>query len=455
MSNPTDINRILTALRLGGVCSARDLAASLGKSQPTISRLLSTAGSKVARWGVARHTRYAATREVRGLGTHWKLYEIDARGMAHTFGELTALHGDACLVKTSATPDWFRDEFATGYFPGIPWFLDDMRPQGFLGRQFAHQIADDLGLPSDIHTWNADAILTALLLRGADTSGHFVLGSHALHKALQPEKAVTGLAERSTAYAKLADTAMANQFFGSSVAGEQPKFTTCVAERSGTVRHVLVKFSGKTAGNSVAQRWADLLVAEHTAAQVLSDNGHVSARTELIEADGRLCLETTRFDRVGPLGRHGIVTLAAWSDAHDGVRDNWAAAAERMRERAWISTDVAQEIGFRWWFGRLIGNTDMHFGNLTFYLDTQLPLRLAPSYDMLPMCYAPGANGTLCTQALIPPTPLPDERGTWIAASQLAQSYWARLAKTDLLTSPFRHAATENAKRLAVAHKIP
>src|SRR6185437_4081907 len=32
----------------------------------------------------------------------------------------------------------------------------------------------------------------------------------------------------------------------------------------------------------------------------------------------RPCLESTRFDRIGTHDRRGLVTLAAWSDAHDG-----------------------------------------------------------------------------------------------------------------------------------------
>ncbi|MEO7067525.1 MAG: HipA domain-containing protein, partial [Rhodanobacter sp.] len=124
----------------------------------------------------------------------------------------------------------------------------------------------------------------------------------------------------------------------------------------------------------VAQRWADLLAAEHVATQVLTAHGHASAYTELIASNERLCLESTRFDRIGHYGRRGTIMLAAWSDAHDGLRDNWAAAAKRMQANQWISADTLQQIRLRWWFGRLIGNTDMHFGNLAFYLDDRLPL---------------------------------------------------------------------------------
>lgn len=448
MPRSPDVNALLTALRARGDASARELAAALGKSQPTVSRLLKAAGASVARWGSARHTRYGAARDVHGLGSHWPVYRIDTQGNAGLFGDLTALHGDACLFRADTKPDWLRGEFADGHFPGIPWFLGDMRPQGFLGRQFAHRMAADLGLPEDLHLWGADAILTALLLRGADVPGNLVLGDRALRQAQQPETSVATPAGRAAAYAKLADAAMAGEIFGSSAAGEQPKFTTCIEDGDGRLRHVLIKFTERTPGNPVAQRWADLLVAEHAAAQVLIAHGHASVETKLIPADGRLCLETTRFDRVGRTGRVGTVTLAAWSDAHDGRRDNWAAAAQRMQDRHWISAETARQVQLRWWFGQLIGNTDMHFGNLTFYLGDALPLRLAPSYDMLPMRYAPGVAGGFATPVLQPQRPLPGAQATWLSAAAAATTFWRRVADTSALSADFRRVAAENAAAL-------
>ena len=452
MPNQADIDQLLATLRVHGTASARDLATALGKSQPSISRLLAATAEHVAQWGHARRTRYAATRDVHGLGSDWPIYRIDAQGRAHAFAQLITLHQDACLVKTSTSPDWIRGEFIDGCFPGLPWFLDDMRPQGFLGRQFAHGVGKDLGLSDDLHIWGANAVLTALLLRGADTPGNFVVGDQSLRNALQSPPPTITVAERSIVYAQLADAAMAGEVLGSSAAGEQPKFTTRVTESNGDWRHVIVKFSERTTNNPVAQRWADLLVAEHVATQVLAAHGHASAHTELIVSNERLCLEATRFDRTGHYGRRGTITLAAWSDAHDGLRDNWAAAATRMQANQWISADTVEQIRLRWWFGRLIGNTDMHFGNLAFYLDDHLPLQLAPCYDMLPMRYAPGSSGAMHTQPLAPPPmPLPTERDAWVSAAAIALTYWQTLADTDQLQADFRRIAAENGKILAQA----
>jgi serine/threonine protein kinase HipA of HipAB toxin-antitoxin module len=42
-------------------------------------------------------------------------------------------------------------------------------------------------------------------------------------------------------------------------------------------------------------------------------------------------------------------------------------------------------------FGQYIGNTGMHFGNLSFFVDDVIApkIRLAPVYDMLPMMWRP------------------------------------------------------------------
>lgn len=132
-------------------------------------------------------------------------------------------------------------------------------------------------------------------------------------------------------------------------------------------RRVIVKFGKRVDGNPMSRRWADLLICESLASQLLGEAGHASADDELVWSDDQLFLESTRFDRHGLHGRRGVVSLAACSDAHDGVPDSWPAAAQRMSEQGWISADAVAQVISRWWFGRLIGNTDMHFGNLSFF----------------------------------------------------------------------------------------
>ena len=440
--------RLLDALRLRHVASASELGQALGLSQPSVSRALATAGERVVRIGQARRTRYAATRQVRGLGDRWPLYRIDADGRPQAFGQLIALHGDGSVVETAQPTDWLRDEFGEGLFPGLPWFLDDMRPQGFLGRLFAQRCAPELGLDPNVLRWNEDAVLTALLLRGQDGPGNFVLGQQALDHALGAIPTTIHSRARAERYAALAQATLAGESVGSSAAGEQPKFTACVDGVDGTPRHVIVKFSDRIQGNPTSRRWADLLICEHLANQVLGEAGHASAQSELVWTDDQLFLESTRSDRSGLHGRRGFVSLAAWSDAHDGTRDSWAQAAARMHDVGWINTVSVDEITQRWWFGRMIGNTDMHFGNLGFFLDDSLPLALCPSYDMLPMLYRPAANGSIVARDYQPPTPVPATLSHWHKASTCADAFWRRASDHAKISADFRHLANDNLVKL-------
>jgi hypothetical protein len=444
----TSPDHLVDVLRARRLASARELGLALGASQPTISRWLAAAGSQVVRIGQARRSRYAATRNVRGLGDRWPLYRIHANGRPQAFGQLIALHGDGCLIRPEQPADWLRDEFREGVFPGLPWFLDDMRPQGFLGRLFGQRCAHELGLNADILRWNEDAVLAALLLRGDDGPGNFVLGEQALERALRAVPEPLACSQRAEHYAALAQATLAGERAGSSAAGEQPKFTACVGDAGDSVRHVIVKFSEPVEGNPIARRWADLLICEQLAGQLLAEHGDAAAQGELVWSQGRLCLESTRFDRVGAHGRRGFVSLAAWSDAHDGVRDGWPSAAERMQRGGWLQRDALERVQRRWWFGQMIGNTDMHFGNLGFFLDDALPLQLAPTYDMLPMLYRPAANGSLVPRDYQPPPPTPAALPHWQNAATWADDFWQRVAQHPQLSADFRAIANDNRIRL-------
>ncbi len=384
------------------------------------------------------------TRQVQGLGDRWPLYRINGAGQPEDAGRLVALHGGGSLLETVQLPDWLRGEFGDGLFPGLPWFLDDMRPQGFLGRMFARSHAFELGLGDDILRWNDDEVLAALLLRGNDGPGQFILGDRALERALSAAHAPVPAQAPVDRYASLADAALTGSDVGSSAAGEQPKFTTCVETDDGGLRHVIVKFSEPVSDSPVARRWADLLVCEHLAGELLTEQGLASAHSELIWSRDRLCLESTRFDRIGPHGRRGIVSLAAWSDAHDGVRDSWPAAAARMHRDHWLMGEAVAHIEQLWWFGQLIGNTDMHFGNLSFFLDQALPLSPCPSYDMLPMFYRPGASGNLPMQSHQPKPPAPANLSYWQRAAAWATVFWQRVAEHPDVSADFHTLADGN-----------
>jgi hypothetical protein len=90
-------------------------------------------------------------------------------------------------------------------------------------------------------------------------------------------------------------------------------------------------------------------------------------------------------------------------------------------------------------FGELIGNTDRHFGNLSFFVGEAgaLSLRLAPVYDMLPMVFAPeGAN--VVERPFAPRPPNADNLDVWHDAARHALAYWNRVTNLDELSGEFQ-----------------
>jgi HipA-like C-terminal domain len=111
-----------------------------------------------------------------------------------------------------------------------------------------------------------------------------------------------------------------------------------------------------------------------------------------------------------------------------------------------LSADDVQRIRHLWWFGRLIANSDMHTGNLSF--KPQGTLTLAPAYDMLPMLYAPLPGGEVPARSFEPPMPLPAERAGWTAACAVAIEFWTRASRDTRLSDGFRGLCSANAQQL-------
>jgi hypothetical protein len=406
--------------------------------------MVRAAGERVARIGAARATRYAARRPIAGVGSQWPLYRIGADGRASHLGNLAALaRGEFTLTDPGSAPAWLDTPTV---YPDLPWFLYDARPSGFLGRAFAHQIADALTLPRDLTRWTADHTIQAWVHHGGDLVGNLVVGDAMLQRILDAggsDAGETPVDDRANRYAALAERTMSGEAPGSSPGGEQPKFAARVRMPDGAIRGVLVKFSEATA-SPAKRRWCDLLVCEHLALDVLRAAGVPAATSELVVAGERLCLEVTRFDRVGARGRRGVVSLMALDLQFGGALDDWPRAAVRLAGAAWIAADTIEHVRALWWFGKLIANTDMHFENLSFFLDDARPLVPAPAYDMLPMLYRPAANGEVVPRVFAPAAPLPADQAAFAAAAPWALAFWDRVAADPRISLPFRRLAQDN-----------
>jgi hypothetical protein len=405
-----------------------ELTSRLGVSQPTLSRLVAAAGDRVCRMGRARTTRYALTRSVSHLGSRVTIHQVDAAGAIRQYGVLRLLtHGHHWLE---------RGEGAGRRFEGLPPFAADMSPQGYIGRSFM-QRHPELGLPPSIVHWSDDHRLVALARRGEDCTGDFILGEESLDRFL----AETPQPVHRGDYLELVRRSLMGQP-GSSAGGEQPKFA---AYSEG--RHVLVKFAGGDEG-AAARRWVDVLACEHFALEAIRAAEIPSASSALIDTGGYRFLEVERFDRIGQRGRRSLVSLGAIDDEYFGHRDTWTNAARRLLDAEFIDAEDARRMRWLDTFGQLIGNTDQHFGNLSFFVEDAgsfvqdvVKLRLAPVYDMLPMVFAP--RGTSVVESRFEPRPpTANNLDVWHHAARHAVAYWNQLVDSAELSDGFRALCT-------------
>ncbi|MCD9032644.1 type II toxin-antitoxin system HipA family toxin YjjJ [Luteimonas sp. Y-2-2-4F] len=429
-------------LRERGLLTAREIAAALGISQPTVSRAVAAIAPRLLRIGRARATRYALLRDVARAGHRWPLYRMDARQRTERLGELRALAGGLFHFEPARPlPAFLQGEFADGVFPGLPWFLDDQRPQGFLGRAFARRLAPEIGAPEDLTRWGADDVLLALLQHGHDLPGDLLLGERALQAAARQALEGAGAlsaAQRAERYPSLAEAALRGDPVGSSAGGDQPKFLVRLDMGDGSAREAIVKFS--EAGDApAARRWADLLHCEAIAGTVLRAHGLAAADASTLIAGGRTFLESIRFDRTPDGGRHGFVSLASIDAAfHGHGRIEWWRYAPQLEREGWIDTAAARDLAVLGWFGALIGNSDMHLGNAGLMLGDRRPLALAPAYDMLPMLFRPSVSGEVVARSFEVSPPLPEHRVEWSIAARAASEFWRRVADADEVGASFR-----------------
>lgn len=439
MSRHADSIRLQLA---SGPLAARQLLDSMGISQPTLSRVLAELGGEIVRLGAARSIQYALRDGLRGL-PDMPVYRVDVEGKIRLLGTLVPVRPEGFAMR--------QEDGVSLYSEGLPWWLVDMRPSGYLGRAYAARHGSALGLPMRLTDWTDMHALRALLANGEDMVGNLLLGDVARDRFLAATlPAPIAEARKADRYAALARGAASGEQAGSSAGGEQPKFTA-YAETPEGPRHVLVKFSEPDAG-PVSERWRDLLLAEHLALETLRDACIPAATTRLIDTADQRFLEVERFDRVGVLGRRAVYSLSALDAEFVGAGGrSWPAIARRLAEEKVIVPQAAESTARLWAFGMLIGNTDMHGGNLSFLSEHGRPYCIAPAYDMSPMGFAPRSGGGL-----------PDALGdaaidagvaneTWRQAEALARAYLARVVMSNGFSRRFEPCIAALKRRIETA----
>lgn len=423
--------------------SSLEIQQALGASQPTVSRLLRKAGEQVVRIGGGRSTRYALGAPTFGSTGGVSIFAVNERGMVVELCRLRALSGGGYYVDGAVEHWWLRGYGGDGVFESIPYFLDDLRPSGFLGRQLARRLSADGTYPSDPRNWTDEHIGRYLLAHADDLPGSLVIGEAAAkrvnHAIVNPD-----VDDRQASYPELATRALEDDAPGSSAAGEQPKFAIYRRDTG----HVIVKFS-PSGRSREARRWQDLLRTEFHAQSVLSEHGIPAAKAELFEFDGRVFLESRRFDRVGAKGRRPAISLTMVDAEFAGEALGWSRVAHVLWNERMLDAASVEHIAWAETFGTWIGNSDMHLGNVSL-TPTDECFELLPIYDMLPMAYAP-TRGESPIPRLSPPIITDANRSVWAASASAALVFWERVCDDPSMSRDFRRVGKQQCARIADA----
>jgi hypothetical protein len=343
-------------------------------------------------------------------------------GRIERWGTLSSICGDWIHVQADGIDAVHRADW--------PWFLAPLRAEGFLGRALARRL-QPFGLPPSLETWTLEHSLFAAL-HTPDAPGAIVLGEPATAPLppLDPDAQ--------------ADAAAATLLAGSSAGGEQAKFLS----RRADGQPLLVKFTPLRA-TPFGERWHDLLHAEALALETLAAAGVPVAAASVLETARRTCLVSTRFDRIGAQGRRHVVPLHAVHQAFvAGPRQHWAATVEAPVQQRRLPGEAAAQVRELRSFGHLIGNSDMHFGNLSLAVQqadvAHGRFTLAPVYDMLPMRWKPDLMLGMPDYAPFDT----DISRTDPSTRAMAQVFWQRLSVEPLVSQALQGVAKTMAGRL-------
>ncbi len=415
---------------LFGPKKSSELIEELKISQPTFSRLIqkSIREDKVQAFGKNKGAIYGIPREVTKAGSRFPLFKITETGEAKLLGEITAVVPRGYVLN----PIKGKPEI----FPGIPFYLSDARPQGYLGRAFVSRNSD-LGFPHRLNDWSEDQVFCSLVLRGEHLPGNLLVGEESF-KRLESENGVEEIPKklREKKYRELSLLSITGSVPGSSAAGEQPKFSAYLEGK----KHVLVKFSSSLKSPK-GRRWGDLLIAESIALNIVKENLSISvAESEIIEGEEEIYLESTRFDRSGEKGRLGCISFSAVEAEWIGKPSVWAASAKELLRMKKISKADAEAIQLLDAFGAWIANSDRHYGNLSFFYEPgDEKVRLAPLYDMLPMFFAPKeTEDAEFNREWKVPALHPDWVPVWGRAREAAVLFWNKVIEDKRISSGFR-----------------
>ncbi|MDQ1814820.1 type II toxin-antitoxin system HipA family toxin YjjJ [Massilia sp. CCM 9210] len=423
----------LRRLLLRGPANPSTIMDALAVSQSTLSRLWQAIPDGVA-LGAGKARQYALQRQVPGVTAPVPVFCVSEEGSVTAIGNLTPLRGGFYVLTRP-------DTGAYTLYEGMPWFLRDLRPHGFLGR-FEPRKHRDLDLPDDIRMWTDEHVFQYVARRSEHAAGNLILGNESYARFVgdlkQMREWLIPQANRTARYPVMAEQVMQGEPPGSSAGGEQPKFTAAV-ERSeqGLVEHVMVKFSPPV-GTPGGRRWGDLLVCEHLALAVLARHNIAAATTSLLESGERVFLEVVRIDRVGLEGRRPMATFEALDGELGMLDQNWTTVARELGRMGDLADEDVATVAILDLYGALIGNTDRHHGNIAVSWTADSKRHLGAAYDMLPMLYRPSAHGEVTEREWVPNLGARLDLRHLGACCRMALEFWEDVMSDPRISEEFK-----------------
>lgn len=146
-----------------------------------------------------------------------------------------------------------------------------------------------------------------------------------------------------------------------------------------------------------------------------------------------------------------MISLRAVDGEHvGGPLDRWSSTTGALLRAGLLPAEDHRRVRWLEVFGDGIANTDMHPGNLSFWLDGTALRGVAPAYDMLPMLYAPRQQELVPVEFHPPPTS-PANADVASDARAAAARFWAAVADRPEVSAAFAAECARNAERVRPA----